>query len=374
MHRENVLDAVMRLQNASQNEFKGHSRRSNEEDEPELFDLDSFALNGQSEALEKQLLDDKFILGRIAILGQATVIYAPPNTGKTLLLLALLCNGITSGEVEAERVYYINADDHFKGAVQKLKLAERHGFKMLVPSHNGFKAETMSAILKAQCLQEKARGMVLILDTMKKFTDLMSKQKGSDFMKSVREFVSHGGSVILLAHVNKHRDESGKLVHAGTADVVDDCDCAYYLDQENVDTAAGIKSVKFSNFKARGDNAIEEVYQYDITEGISYAEKLNSVRIMNNEEKREAASRRKTEDLLARNAEAIRVIESLIRKGINKKTEIIKSAVDEGISKRMATKALHDHEGFVYAEGGLWTVSIGADNAHIYQLNMAIEF
>lgn len=131
---------------ATQTDFNGHSSPSGGNDDAELFDLDSFALNGQSGELEKQLVDDKFILGRIAILGQATVIYAPPNTGKTLLMLAMLRDGIISGEVDASSVYFVNADDHFKGALEKLKLAEKHGFKMLVPSHNGFKAETMTAI------------------------------------------------------------------------------------------------------------------------------------------------------------------------------------------------------------------------------------
>ena len=165
------------------------STHSNDADDAALYDLDQFALNGQSKELELLLLAAVFILGRLAILGQATVIYGKPNSGKTLLMLMLLRAGILSGEINAADIYFLNADDHFRGAVQKLKLAEQHGFKMLVPSHNGFKAEMLAAILRAHCLMGTARGKVLILDTLKKFMDLMNKSKGSEFMKSVREFV-----------------------------------------------------------------------------------------------------------------------------------------------------------------------------------------
>ena len=356
--------------NAAQVNFKGHSSNSHNKCDTE-YDLDTFALNGQSADLEKQLLDDKFILGRIAILGQVTVIYAPPNTGKTLLMLAMLRQGIRSGEVEAANVYFVNADDHFKGAVQKLKLAEESGFKMLVPSYNGFKAEMMEAILREQCLMGKARGMVLILDTMKKFTDLMSKSKGTDFMKAVREFVSHGGSIILLAHTNKHRNEAGGLIFAGTADVVDDCDCAYTLDTVTSNTDAGVESVKFENFKARGDNAIEEVYQYDdISDGMSYVAKLESVQLLSKEEKQLALKRKAVDGLLARNADAIKVIERLIRSGTTQKTEIIKAAGDDGISKAKAIKVLREHEGANFIVGQRWTVTILEKNSHVYKLNL----
>ena len=71
---------------------------------------------------------------------------------------------------------------------------------------------------------------MLILDTLKKFTDIMDKRKETEFMKAAREFVLHGGSLILLAHVNKHADAEGRVVYSGTSDVVDDIDCAYTLE------------------------------------------------------------------------------------------------------------------------------------------------
>ena len=73
--------------------------------------LDPFAqysLTGQSEALKAKLQDQKPALGPIALTGQATAIYAPPNTGKTLIALSLLADSISNGHIDPAKVYYFN--------------------------------------------------------------------------------------------------------------------------------------------------------------------------------------------------------------------------------------------------------------------------
>lgn len=355
------------------------SVKPKEYDDNVNFDLDKFALNGLSAEMEKQLLDDKFILGRIAILGQCSVIYAQPGTGKTLLVLALLCKSIEKGDINAKDVYYINADDDFRGLVNKLKIAEEYGFWMLVPGMmlsdgQRFDEKILINLLRSRSLNDKARGKVLVLDTLKKFAEVMSKSQVSNFMKWIRGFVSNGGSVILLAHVNKNRNEEGGVIYAGTADVVDDTDCAYTLDEIAIDKSKGMRSVKFSNIKARGDNAIEAVYEYSIAKGASYYEKLKSVRLLGDEEKNAAIKRKIIEQNLNNNDEAIQIIKDVIRRGITKKTEIIKAAMEEGLSNRAVKKVLKAHEGSKYADGQLWRVKIGPDNAHIYSLNLKNEW
>ena len=108
--------------------------------ECDVFSLEKFALNGQSTEMESKMLDDKFVLGRLAILGQSTVFYAKPNAGKTLMTIWLLIEQIKTGDISGPDVYYINADDNHKGITFKLKLAERHGFNMLALGYNGFNA------------------------------------------------------------------------------------------------------------------------------------------------------------------------------------------------------------------------------------------
>ena len=52
--------------------------------------LDQYSLKGSSSELEKNVVPASFFLGEIALTGQSTVIYAAPNTGKTLLGLNLM--------------------------------------------------------------------------------------------------------------------------------------------------------------------------------------------------------------------------------------------------------------------------------------------
>ncbi len=78
------------------------------------LDLSRFSICGDIEAMEKKMLDDVFVIGRLALLGQSTVFYAGPNTGKTLMTLWLLTQSIDSGQIQAKDVYYVNADDNQK--------------------------------------------------------------------------------------------------------------------------------------------------------------------------------------------------------------------------------------------------------------------
>lgn len=337
---------------------------------PEPFSLDCFALNGQAAMMEESMLNDVFVLDMLAILGQSTVFYAKPNAGKTLLTIWLLIDAIKSGNVKAEDIFYINADDNYKGLTLKLKLAEEYGFRMLSPGYNGFKADMLAHVINKMISTGGASGKVLILDTAKKFTDIMSKDKSTKFAESNRQFVAHGGSVIMLAHVNKNRDDDGKVVFSGTSDLVDDVDCAYTLDTMTEDKQAETRTVKFENFKSRGDVAAEAVYQYSISPGMTYQERLESVRSVSDREREHAERMSFLEARYRRNVEAIQAIRETLRAGINNKTDIIKAAMDRsGITRRNIARALTDHTGSNSTKYEFWSLDVGSKNAHIYRLN-----
>ncbi len=320
------------------------------------------------------MLEDKFVLGRMAILGQSTIFYAKPNAGKTLLILWLLIQAIRKGEIRAQDVFYINADDNHKGLVFKLKLAEKHGFHMMAPGYRDFRSETLHQYLSELVRQDNARGKILILDTVKKFTDLMKKDRASQFGESVRQFVSHGGTVIMLAHVNKHRDEDQKVIYSGTSDLVDDADCAYTLDTVTEDAASGLRTVKFENFKSRGDVASEAVYRYNYADGTTYYDRLESVQEVGQAEREQAEKRARQDAMLERNRAAVDVIKDCIREGITKKTDLIAQAHDRsGIAKAKITRALGDHTGSNAAEHQFWHVNVADKNAHVYQLNWGVS-
>ena len=345
----------------------------NDENEPEDdFDLSKYSLSGSSAKMREKMLDDKFILGRMAILGQSTVFYAKPNAGKTLLTIWLIVHSIKAGEISGEDVFYINADDNHKGLTYKLELAEKYGFHMLAPGYNGFEAGDFSKYLRKLTSQDKARGKVLILDTVKKFTDVMDKKVGSAFGESVRRFVSHGGSVIMLAHVNKHRDADNKVIFSGTSDIVDDADCAYTLDTVTEDSFK-TRTVKFENFKSRGDAASEEVYKYCAADGTMYGDRLESVTMVSDDERKQAEHTARRNQQLELNGEAIDAIKDCIREGITKKTELIAAASERaGLSKPKISRALKAHAGGSVADHEFWHVTIGDKNAHHYALNYLV--
>ena len=191
--------------------------------------LNKYSLTGQSARLRRQMLVDKFVLNKIAILGQWTTIYGAPNSGKTLLTKWLLREALLSDEIDGESVYYINADDNYRGLVDKIELAEAWGMHVIAPHHNGFDIAQIAALMSEMGQGGTARGAVFILDTLKKFTDLMDKRAASEFGQVARGFVSAGGTLIALAHTNKHPDAEGKRVYSGTSDIVDDSDCCFVI-------------------------------------------------------------------------------------------------------------------------------------------------
>ncbi len=332
------------------------------------FDISQFVLNGQSTNMEENMLKDAFILGRMAILGQWTVFYAKPNAGKTLLTIWLLIQAIKDGKINGKDVYYINADDNHKGLVHKLKLAEHYGFNMLAPSYNGFKPEMLTNILMHLVKSNAASGKVVILDTLKKFNDIMQKSQSSVFGEAIRAFISHGGSVIALAHVNKHRGADNKVIFSGTSDIVDDADCAYTLDI--IKEESGIRTVNFENFKSRGDNALNASFEYSYKEGDTYQTRLNSIKALSSDQVAQAITTQKLNARLKINREAIAAITSCLRDGTSLKTDLINIATENSLlSKAKIKSALKEHTGTDLTKGELWCVDIGDKNAHSYRLN-----
>lgn len=344
-----------------------HEPHNHQQEQP--FDLSMFSLNGNSKKMELNMLDDKFVLDRIAILGQMTVIYAKPNSGKTLLVLWMLIQSLKEGKINGCDVFFVNADDHYRGLVEKLKLAEQHNFNMLCPGHLAFDSTKFMQYMRQMINDDSARGKIIILDTLKKFTNLMDKTVATDFMRVSREYVSHGGTLILLAHVNKNRGSDGKVIAAGTSDVPDDADCVFTLDEVDSHNI-GRKQVLFENIKSRGDVANELAYSYDEKkEGQSYLGLLYSVEVLSEKDVLKLKKSNSITNLLSKNKRCIEAIVETIGMGITLKTNLLDIAHKEtGISKNKLIKVLDEHTGALFDEGHRWKVIKGEKNAKIYEL------
>ncbi len=342
------------------------------------LDMTKFSLTGLSEIMKKQMLEDRFILGRMAIFGQSSAWYAKPNTGKTLIILKLLTEAIDSGEINGQDVFYINADDTYKGLVYKLKIAEKYRFHMIAPSHKGpggevFESKSMVAYLENMIENNQAKGKIFILDTAKKFTNLMSKDICSEFGDVVRQFISHGGSMIMLAHANKHRDEDRKIVYSGTTDLVDDADCAYTIDVVE-DDSNGMRTVKFENFKNRGDVDLEAFYKYNYLPETMYYDRFESVQKIGKEEQEDALQKQRLAKKLMQNKDAVDALIESISEGVTTKTALIQDAHDKsGISKPKIRKALDEHTGSEKSKNQFWHIEPGEKNAKLYCLNYGVK-
>jgi hypothetical protein len=338
---------------------------------PLLFDFKSFALNGNSKEMRQQMLEDKFVLNGIALLGQATAIYAKPNSGKTLLTIHLVCEGIKSGELSADDVFYVNADDNHKGLVTKLEIAEKYKFNMVAPGFKGFNVNEFTEYMSAMVNGDQCKGKVIILDTLKKFTNIMDKKVSSDFGKVMRGFVSKGGTMILLAHTNKNRDNDGKVVFSGTSDIVDDVDCAYTIDVS--EGSDGLyKTVVFENIKSRGDVEQDIAFKYSnkvtIADG-GYLALLDSVSRVSEQQAQLAKSQVKTQEMLDKNAPTIEAIREALEVGEMPKTDLIETAHQlSGVSKERVTKALNAHTGKDWTKGHRWSKRKGEKHSYFYRL------
>jgi len=333
----------------------------------EKFSLEKFSLNGQSEAMKEQMLADVYVLGRMAILGQFVVFYAAPNVGKTLLIIWMIIEGIKNGDINGSDVFYVNADDNHKGLVFKLALAEKYGFHMLAPGYVDFQSTDFLKYIQKIIDDGNAKGKIVILDTLKKFVDIMRKDKSSDFGVVMRSFVSHGGTVIGLGHVNKHKSAEGKSVYGGTSDIADDADCYYMI--EELQSTAKTKTIRFENHKSRGDVDKVATFTYTNEKVSNYQELLDSIQTMSEAEAEALAQINNMNKRIERNNEVIDAAVAAISDGIVKKTELVNHLKrTTTASKHQILDVLEQHTGANYSRGHRWTCSKGDKNVHVYSL------
>ena len=359
---------VPTLKNSSSTVSENEILNPPESLKPDLLEmLRGWSSAGHSQEMRKQMLDDKFVIKDMAILGQMTALYAAPNCGKTLLTLAGLIEQIRVGESVGKNIYYVNADDTGKGAVEKLAIAESSGFEMLIPNYKGFKTKSLLPMMQGLIESKQATGIVFIMDTLKKFCDLMDKKSASDFGVLAREFVQAGGTLILLAHVNKHKKD-GEPICGGTSDIVDDADCVYTFNKISEDN--GIHTVEVKNKKARGDVTSMTCFQYTRIRGLPYQALLDSVKELPSDEVERVRLNAKALQSLTKNAELIKIIQDVIRKGSGgwSKGQVVKEVNTlSAFGMHKIREVIHLHEGDSYAEHYRWT-GIKEGNANNYVL------
>ena len=328
--------------------------------EPSLSErpLDKYSLKGKAAKVEAFAVNAKPILGNIALAGQLTVIYAEFNSGKTLITLHLLIQAISEGIINPLDVYYLNMDDSSSGLLEKVHLADEFGFHMLSEGYEGFTSGKFVEIIRELVMTNKANGTVVILDTLKKFVDLMSKNESSAFAEAMRQYALKGGSLIALAHTNKAK-VNGKSKYGGTNDIMSDFDCGYVVEKVSKDN--GVNTVEFTKEKGRGCNVSNVSFSFSNDSSLSYCQILASVQEVDPTQ----LVRLKQVEQQKADEEIIASVRSLIVEGINKKMALAKAvALDSQVSQKTAIGILERYNGKILH----WSYSVGSKGANIYSL------
>jgi hypothetical protein len=320
--------------------------------------FEKFSLKGKAAKVEEFAVNAKPILGNIALAGQLTVIYAEFNSGKTLITLHLLNQAISEGIINPLDVYYLNMDDSSSGLLEKVHLADEFGFHMLSEGYEGFTSGKFVEIIRELVKTNKANGTVVILDTLKKFVDLMSKNESTAFAEAMRQYALKGGSLIALAHTNKAK-VNGKPQYGGTNDIMSDFDCGYVVEKVSKDN--GVNTVEFIREKGRGSNVSNVSYSYSNDSSLSYCQILTSVQEV---DPTQLAVLKQVEQQKT-DADIIDSVRHFIGQGIVTKMTLAKEvAKDSQVTQKVAIGIIERYEGIKTH----WMYSIGPKGAKIYSL------
>jgi hypothetical protein len=330
---------------------------------PNVFD--KYSLLDRSTELAANAVAPVYVMRDLAYRGQSTAICGAPNTGKTQLTTFAIAEAITSGVLDPSEVYYLNVDDSSTGLAEKSGHSDELRFNMLAEGHRNFSSSNFSKDLKDVVARGQAKDIVLILDTGKHFADLMNKRKMSQFTKSARAFTMQGGTLLFLAHVNKRMGPDGKPIVAGTADLTDDFDAVYTLSVDPSRTTATEKVVVFECVKRRGDNAQNIVFSYTTERGITYAERLASVKRLEDVEIETFSpiAQAQSDD------ELIATVQQCILGGERTKMKLAESVAKQaGVTKRRAVQILEKYTRN-NADPGHWSFNVRERGAKEYVLN-----
>jgi hypothetical protein len=318
-----------------------------------------YSLTGQASVLEARALSQKPLLGDVSLAGEIGIWYGQPNSGKTLIALHLAMEAVAAKRIAEDDIFYVNVDDSTAGVASKMRALDDYGIHGLAEGERGFRAAHLVPAIEDMIESGTAHGKLIILDTLKKFTDLMSKRDCAAFGQVARRFAMSNGSIVALAHTNKHRGANHKLIYAGTSDFFEDSDNCYYVDVRQ--EREGERVVEFDCFKNRGGTAKRAFYAYGTALGLTYVERLASVRQVDSPEFDEGPPSGSEEHI----TECICLA---IRHGSNKKMQILRVAGEASRSSRQKVlKVLEAKTGDDPAKD-LWTYDVRARGANVYRL------
>ena len=208
--------------------------------EEHMDDWDKFMARFEvTRDMVKHIEDARPIFHHLIFHQQYHIWVAEPNGGKT----TIANHAAKRLADEGFKVWYINLDASAPDLKYYQQLAEEGDYKLLAPLAEGqSEAELVLAVDYLAKSDADLRDYVLILDTLKKFTNVVSKES-KGFYKKLRDLTRKGLTVIALAHANKYRGDEGELIPEGTGDLKADCDNMSLMYKVNEDTYSIVSTV-----------------------------------------------------------------------------------------------------------------------------------
>jgi KaiC/GvpD/RAD55 family RecA-like ATPase len=276
-----------------------------------------------------KLADQKFVEPGLIVHGHVIVIPAPPNAGKTTIVFFNLAPQWTTQYI----VLYVDADSNPSDVKRMHAHAMKHGIRYITPDYiEGGSAEKTLRDLEALAKSDADLGFhVLVIDTLKKFANVIHKAGMRTLMKLFRKLSSKGMTVILLAHTNKYRDAEGSLIFEGVQDLKSDCDeMIYFEPRENPD---GSLTVSSRRDKTR---ALIERFTWTIHRDRTITRENEYVDVL--AESRQAAMRERDEPV-------IEAISEALSNGAKKQVELIEHCRQFRQTEKRVRAVLREYSG-----------------------------
>lgn len=335
--------------------------------------LAQFSLTNILDELENEKVELTHALYPIALQGSFTAIFAPPNAGKTLLTFFMVREAIRSGNLDPSSVMYINADDGQQDLLVKTRYAKAYGFNHLSPGIGGLhNPEMVKEKIQELIDKNQASGIVIIFDTLKKFTNVMDKNDVRLFTNLCRSFTQKGGTVIVLGHVNKRKFDGEPLIPEGVEDLRNDVDCWFILDTKH---GQDIDSIATYDVKKRRNPNVASRVQFTFPshyESLSFEDRVNQTRMKPLKEEftvTESTSITQSKPSTTgtkKKVDNVSIVKDLIRSGVTTKMKLINEIRTKlKLSRRESENFLEQYTGadpFAHE----WNHRDGPDNSYVY--------
>jgi hypothetical protein len=311
------------------------------------FGFGSMDLTKNPSALKKALSNVSHPMkSKMVAMTELSVVYGPTGSGKTLVTLSDIRRSILDKTIMGEDVVYVNLDDSAIGLAEKAEILAETKIKMI--------KEFDLIMLHSMIEENVAKGKVIVIDTVKKIVNLMDKAQVAYLMKHLKIFTHAGGTVILIAHANKHPGPDGLPVLEGVGDLKNDADCVVRV-QRHKDI------ITMSNEKSRSYVEQEAIFQTSETK--DYKSLMHSIKQLSGQDAIDLKLQREQGCFKEDNRRLIETVTEMIGIFPTQKTKLVKDLIDDtGLSRRFIVTTLE------LLEGDLWDLEKGPNNSKNYSL------